>query len=139
MRRILSSLWIGHVGDVWNLHSIHDAEIEALVDLAINEPIPTLTRELIYCRFPLVDGEGNSPMLLGLAIQTTLQLLQTKTPTLVYCSGGMSRSVGIVAAALGLHEKIDFDNALSVVAQTGPADVSATLYAELRYLLENRL
>ena len=128
------TLWIGHIGDVRNLRSIHDAGIEALVDLAINEPIPTLTRELIYCRFPLVDGGENPPMLLKLAVQTVSELLRTKTPMFVYCSGGMSRSVGIVAAAIAMHENMDFDDVLSFIASTGPVDMSTTFYESLREL-----
>lgn len=135
MRQLLNhNLWIGHVGDVRNLRSIHDEGIEALVDLAMNESIPTLTRELIYCRFPLVDGGDNSPTVLRLALQTVAGLLRTTKPTLVYCSGGMSRSVGIVAAALANYENLEFDKALSLIAQTGPADVSTNFYQSLREL-----
>lgn len=132
MRQLLHhSLWIGHIGDVRNLRAIHDAGIEAIIDLAMNEPIPTLTRELIYCRFPLVDSGDNSPTLLKLAIQTVTDLLGTTTPTLVYCSAGMSRSVGIAAAALAQCESITFDSALSLVAQSGPMDLSTTFYQSL--------
>ena len=47
--------------DVDNFTNVLDAGIEALVDLGLNERPVQLTRELIYCRFPLNDGGGNSP------------------------------------------------------------------------------
>src|SRR5258708_28617010 len=69
------TLWLGHIGDVRDLRTVLAADIAALVDLAINEPPGTITRELVYCRFPLVDGEGNAPSVLRAAVQATAGLL----------------------------------------------------------------
>ncbi len=55
------SLWLGHAGHVRDLRTVLAAGIVALVDLALDEPPASLTRELVYCRFPLVDGPGNPP------------------------------------------------------------------------------
>src|SRR5262245_15566735 len=101
MRRVASySLWLGNVGDTRDLRKILDAGIAALVDLALEEPPAKITRELVYCRFPLVDGGGNSPWLLRAAVETTAGFVRSRTPTLVYCGAGMSRSLIIAAAAL---------------------------------------
>lgn len=71
MRRIEShSLWLGSVVDAWDLRQVLNAGVQAIVDLAANESPLQLTRDLIYCRFPLVDGVGNDPVLLRLAIDT---------------------------------------------------------------------
>ncbi len=60
MRRVPGyPLWLGHVGDVRNLTGIHAVGILALIDLAMDEPPAMVTRELVYCRFPLIDGPGN--------------------------------------------------------------------------------
>lgn len=60
MRRVVdTSLFIGHAGDLRDLRALHAAGIAAVVDLAANEPPATLTRDLAYCRLPLVDGPGN--------------------------------------------------------------------------------
>ena len=93
------SLWVGNVGDVWDLRRVHEEGIAALVDLAVNEPPAKVTRELVYCRFPLVDGLGNATWLLRTAIETTAALVARRVPTLVYCSAGLSRSRLIAAAA----------------------------------------
>src|SRR5262249_26770590 len=75
-----------------------------LIDLALEEPPVPLTRELVYCRFPLLDGAGNSPWLLRAALDTTAALLASRVPTLVFCGAGMSRSPAVAAAALAIVE-----------------------------------
>jgi protein-tyrosine phosphatase len=132
MRQTLPDLlWLGHAGDVADLRKILDAGITALVDLALNEPIPQLTREVIYCRFPLVDGVGNSGSLLRAATQTVAMLLDMRTPTLVYCSNGMSRSPAIAAAALAMFTGKTAASCLELIAELGPHDVSAGLWQDL--------
>ena len=65
MRRVPGySLWLGHAGDVRDLRCLLTTGIIAVVDLAIQEAPAPLTRELVYCRFPLVNGPGNPPWLL---------------------------------------------------------------------------
>lgn len=98
---IADKLWIGNARDARDLKLIHDAGIEAVVDLAANEAPAVLSRDITYCRIPLVDGDGNSAELLRLAVNTTAQLAQDGVPTLVACSHGMSRSPTIVAFAVG--------------------------------------
>jgi hypothetical protein len=132
MRRILPhSLWLGHAGDVWALRDLLNAGIEALIDLALNEPLPLLTRELAYCRFPLIDGMGNSPWVLRAAVTTTANLLRAKVPTLVYCSAGMSRTLAIAAAALAFLTGQSPSNCLSELSRERPADVSPALWQEV--------
>src|SRR5438128_271779 len=95
-------LWLGHAGDGRDFRRLFDSGIKALIDLAMEEPPTQPPRELIYCRFPLLDGAGNDAQLLLLATQTVMALLQRHVPTLVCCANGMSRSPAIAAAALAL-------------------------------------
>src|SRR5687767_13688539 len=100
MRRVGEySLWIGNARDARDIRGILDAGIEAIVDLAVDEPPVQPTRELIYLRFPLVDGSGNPPWLLATAVVGVENLVRVGVPTLVACGGGMSRSLAIAAAA----------------------------------------
>ena len=70
MRQIVPfALWLGHVGDVRNWHTVFDVGSQAIVDLAGNEPPASPPRDLIYCRFPRVDGAGNAPRLLEAEIR----------------------------------------------------------------------
>jgi protein-tyrosine phosphatase len=105
------------------------------VDLAVNEPPASVTRELVYCRFPLVDGSGNPPWLLRAAVEVVAGLLRTGTPTLVYCGPGMSRSPCIAAGAIALARGCPPAEALAAVAQSGVADVSPGLWSDVQAVL----
>lgn len=126
-----TSLWLGHRGDVRDLSAVVDAGIVAIIDLADNEPVLTITRELVYCRFPLVDGAGNPPWLLRAAIGMVEQMLRANTQALIVCSAGMSRSPMIAAAALAKWRGWSLDEALAVMKQSGPMDVSPGLLVEV--------
>lgn len=133
MRRISPfALWLGHVGDTRNWRAVFDVGIQAIVDLAGNELPANPPRELIYCRFPLVDGAGNSVDLLEVAVTTLEHFLRANVPVLVYCSAGMSRSPGVTAAALARITEQSLDESLSVVQQTGPVDVSPGLWSSFQ-------
>jgi protein-tyrosine phosphatase len=128
-------LWLGHAGDGRALRAILDAGISALVDLAAMEPPPPIPRDLIYCRFPLVDGQGNAAGVLRAAIETTARLLQSRTPTLVFCSAGMSRSPAIAAAALAVVNHQTLDECLKYVTRFTGCDVSPGLWNDVRKIL----
>ena len=72
-------LWIGHAGDGRDSRGIIERDIQAVVQLAIDEPVIHTPREIIYCRYPLLDGEGNSPRLLRLAIDAVAALIVGET------------------------------------------------------------
>lgn len=135
MRQVLPyALWIGHAGDARDLRKVLDLEIAALVDLALIEKPAAISRELVYCRFPLLDGTGNAPWLLRAAVVTTASLLGSGVSTLVCCSAGMSRSVSIAAAALAVVEQRPPADCLMQVVGTGAADVSPGLWNEVSRL-----
>jgi protein-tyrosine phosphatase len=129
------SLWLGHVGDVRDLHGIHAAGILAVVDLALNELPASLTRDLVYCRFPLIDGTGNPGWLLRAAVETVAGLLRCDTPTLVYCGAGMSRSPCIAAAAIARVRGCPPAEGLAIALQSAAADVSPGLWTEIQDIL----
>jgi hypothetical protein len=124
-------LWLGHVGNVHDPSQLVEAGISAVVDLALNEPPVTLPRELVYCRFPLIDGTGNPPWLLRMAVETTAGLLRSGTSTLVYCGVGMSRSPAVVGAAIALVRGCSLPEGLIAALESGSGDVSPGLWAEI--------
>ena len=125
-------LWIGHAGDGRDIREIHSHKIRAVVQLAMEEPPIGVTRDMIFLRYPIVDGVGNSPDLLTLAIHSVVALLAKKVPSLVCCAAGMSRSPTIVAAALAVISERDFDETLKSLLEYLPADVSASLLHDVR-------
>jgi protein-tyrosine phosphatase len=126
------SLWLGHVGDARDVRGVLSTGVLAVVDLALNEPPVALTRELAYLRFPLIDGPGNPPWLLRAAVEAVAGLLRSGTPTLVFCSNGLSRSPCVAGAAVALVRDIPTTDGLALVARSGPADVSPGLWVELQ-------
>lgn len=117
-------LYLGTALDARDLRRLYELEIAAVVDLAIEEKPAQLGREIVYCRFPLSDGAGNSPVLIRLAIETVEHLIKSQTPTLVACSAGMSRSPAIVAAALARIEGRLPEECLQALVRDQPHDVS---------------
>jgi protein-tyrosine phosphatase len=100
----------------------------AVINLAAEEPSPTLPRSVIYCHFPLVDGAPDDEVTLRVAIQTVATLLKNHVPTLVYSAAGMSRSPAIVAAALSIVEGGSPEERLRQIVAGHPHDVSPQLW-----------
>jgi hypothetical protein len=133
MRRIDGyALWLGHRGDVSDPQGIVATGILAVVDLALNEPPALFPRDLIYCRFPLIDGPGNPLWLIRAAVETVACLLRSGMPTLVYCSAGLSRSPCVAGAAIAVERRLSLDQGLKLVLRSGPADVSLRLWSDVR-------
>src|SRR4051812_44686274 len=118
------SLWVGHAGDLRNPRAVLNEGIAAVVELADSEPLAALPRDLVRCRFPLSEGGPNPPWLVRLAAESVAALIRGRVPVAVCCSAGMSRSVCVAAAGIALAEGLSIGEALSVVAGSGPADVS---------------
>ena len=125
-------LWIGTARDARDLRGVLDAGIEAVVDLAVDEPPVQPTRELAYLRFPLVDGGGNPHRRVVAASAAVERLIRLEVPTLVACGGGMSRSVAITAAGLCLAtDQRAPDMVLRRITRDTPVDVHPALWNEV--------
>ncbi|HVA49829.1 MAG TPA: dual specificity protein phosphatase [Pirellulales bacterium] len=136
MREVLPGLlWIGNAFDARDFKSVFDHRIQAVIDLAMEESPVSAPRELIYCRFPLVDGQGNSPVTIEAAINTAVIFVRAMAPTLISCSGGMSRSPAIAAAVTARIEGIEPEEAIKRIAASGPHDVSPLLWYEVTQAL----
>lgn len=125
-------LFIGNALDARNVPSLHQYDIRAVVDLAINEAPAALPRDFIYCRFPLNDGGGNESVFLSLAIESVMGLVRSQKRTLVACSAGMSRSPVICAAAMAVVLGRDPDECLLEVVANAPHDVSPLLWTDVK-------
>jgi len=124
-------VWIGHGGEAHDFSRLLEAGIEAVVELAEEEPSFPPRRDMIACRFPLIDGVGNPPHLLTLAIRTVAALITDKVPLLVCCSGGMSRAPAVIAAALSVVHHEPPEECLKRVTHHHPSDVSPGLWSAI--------
>jgi protein-tyrosine phosphatase len=125
------SVWIGNAADGCDWRALFDRGVRAVVQLAVEELPIEPPRELLFYRFPLVDGEGNDPAVLRLAIKGVAALIRSDVPTLVCCGGGMSRSPAIVAAAISAVKRIDIHQSLEAVTKSHPSDVSTALWDDV--------
>lgn len=136
MRQVAGrALWLGHAGDLRDARTVLAVGVAAVVEVADGEPMATLPRGLVRCRFPISDGGENPPWLLRLAVESVAALLRAGVPTLVACSAGLSRSVCLAAAGIALAEGRPFTDSLREVVGTGPADVSPAFFAQLQDVL----
>jgi hypothetical protein len=131
---IQGRLWLGNARDARDLQQLHRHGIVAVIDLAHEEPPAQLSRDLVYCRFPLIDGT-TAPELLSIAIQVTASILRNCTPSLVACGAGMSRSPAIAAAALAMVEQRPPRECLQTLTANHPHDVSPTLWAAVEQII----
>jgi hypothetical protein len=131
------TLWLGHAGDARDRHELLRLGVGAVVDLAVEEPPAVAGHEMVYCRFPLLDGTENPPWLLRAAIEMTATLLRRKVPTLVACSSGVSRAPAIAAAALVRLGRPNLQDALLYLAEFGQCDVSAGLLQDIVEVMES--
>lgn len=136
MREIIPrQFWIGNATEARQILPVTSLQVEAVLDLAANELPVQFPRELVYCRFPISDGAENNQTVLLAALTVTSHFVRNLTPTFIYCSAGMSRSVAIAAGAIALAEGAVADNVLSRITSTGAHDVSPALWSEVRRLV----
>ncbi len=132
MRTVTPDLvWIGNASEARDIRSVVNLGITAVVDLAYEESPIQFPRDIVYCRFPLVDGVGNKRALVCAAIETIAHFLVARIPTLVACGAGMSRSPAILAAAIVRVEGIPLVEALQRVIAGRPHDVSSSLLEDI--------
>ncbi len=125
-------VWIGNAKDAENTSHILSLGISAIVCVAIEELPPPLTRDLIFCRFPLNDGSDNSVEVLRTAVDTISKLINEQIPTFVYCGAGMSRSLVMTAAALSKVHSSAPDETLRKLFTDLPHDVSPQLWHDVK-------
>jgi protein-tyrosine phosphatase len=125
------NLWIGHTRARQEFRALFDAGIQAVVDLALEEPPTELPRELLYCRIPLLDGSGNRSDRLLFTIHTIATLLRSHVSVLVVCSMGMSRAPALSAAALALLDGESPVQHLEQIARHHAHDISPSLWQEV--------
>jgi protein-tyrosine phosphatase len=124
-------LKLGHAGEGRAFQQLFDAGIQAVVQVAAEEPPPQPPRDLICCHFPILDGAGNRLPLLSLAVTTVAGFVRLHVPALVSCGMGRSRSPAVAAAALAVVHQERPEAWLEQISDHYPCDVSPGLWNEL--------
>lgn len=125
-------LFLGNAQDARDVRLLAHNRIAAVVDLAINELPAQLARDMVCCRYPLHDGDGNPPVIIQMAVRCVVTLMENGIRTLVACSAGMSRSPAIAAVALAIFTRTSPDDCLTAITSHAPHDVSPTLWSGVK-------
>lgn len=127
-----SLVWLANGPEVRDLELIGEMHIEAIVDLAYEElPVCSLRSKLVI-RVPLIDGEGNNLQHIRLAITYTAELIRSKTPFVIACSAGISRSPTILAAALSTLGDGSIEEKLALISTKKQIGTSTVFLAEVQ-------
>lgn len=128
---IPQKLWIGNTRDGRDARTLFDNQIRAVIDLAAEESPAQLPRELTYFRIPLLDGCGNDPASLKIAVTIVATHLDEGVSLLVCCGAGLSRSPSVTAFALAQSEGMSPHECLNRIRECQPVDVSPGLWNDL--------
>ncbi len=132
MREIIPGhLWIANARAANDVRGVLSVGVKAVIDLAIEEPSIVYPRDVVYCRVPLIDGEGNSTTWLNIAVDLAATCIDRRIRLLICCGAGMSRAPAIAAAALARVRRIPLEEALAAVVAGAPHDISPGLWAEI--------
>lgn len=138
MREILPQLlWTGNAHDIRPYDSTKLSSIEALVDLALNEPPAIPPRVVVYLRMPLDDSSENPSSRIELAVATAAHCLRIEHPTLIVCSAGLSRSPTIACAAISLWKEEPMESVLNAYFAKLPHDISPGFWKSVVAAVKN--
>jgi protein-tyrosine phosphatase len=122
--------WLGNRGDLLRPADLRRTGIQAVLDLALEELPFQWHREGIVLRVPIIDGPGNQPEFLRIAVRTAAELLATNMPTLIVCSAGLSRTPVIAAVGLAIHTGNTPLECLQTIRSITHTDVSLALWQD---------
>ena len=80
-------LWIGHAGDLRTESCPSGLGLDAIIHIAIEDPVPSLQPRAYVPPLSLSDG-ANRVQLISAALETTAFMIIGEVPTLVTCRGG---------------------------------------------------
>jgi hypothetical protein len=126
-----TNLWLGNASDLRDVPQLLKHGLTAIVDLAVEEPVPALPRTTNYCRFVVTDDGENDPATLWAAIQTAAAFLAGGHLTAICCNAGLNRSPCIAAAALACNSRGTPAHFLELIAQSKPVDVNPSLWNQI--------
>ena len=130
-----TNLWLGNSSDLRDIPRMLKHGVTAIVDLAIEEQVPTIPRATNYCRFVVTDDGENHPATLLAAILTSATFLSGDHPTAICCNAGLNRSPCIAAAALAHNSHSSPARSLELIAETKNIDVNPSLWNQVVGLL----
>lgn len=132
MIQLEKTVWLGNAIELRNPKLLYENSIRCVVDLAYEEKAAQLPRDILYLRFPLLDGQGNPPSHMRLALGATIQLFEEHEPFVVGCSAGMSRSPSLLSFVLAHCTGVCAEEVLEKIAAKRQLEIKPSLWNDFR-------
>lgn len=126
-----TNLWLGNASDLRDISSMLNLGITAIIDLAIEQPLPTMPRMTNYCRFVMTDDGENDPATILAAISTATAFANRQHSTAICCNAGLNRSPSIAAATLSRLSSDTPAQCLERIAALKRIDVNPALWNQI--------
>jgi protein-tyrosine phosphatase len=126
-----TELWLGNTSDLRDIRAVLKTGVTAIIDLAIEEPLPSLPRTTNYCRVVLTDDGENNPANILAAILAAGALVDGGHAVAICCNAGLNRSLAIAAATLARLSGKSAAECLELVATVKHVDVNPALWNQV--------
>lgn len=124
-------VWLGNASDLRDIRAVLDHGVTAIVDLAVEEPVPEMPRTINYCRFTLTDDGENNPANIRAAILATSAFVAGGHTTAICCNAGLNRSPSVAAAVISRLSGDSPTRCLELVARVKHIDVNPALWNQI--------
>jgi atypical dual specificity phosphatase len=111
-------LYIGDILDASNHERIEKREIDSVLKLTYETPDDGYPNSVEVHEFSLTDGPQNDYERFKKAVEKLLELFDGGDTVFVHCSAGKSRSPTVSAAAIALHEDVEFRSAIETIRES---------------------
>ncbi len=126
-----SDIWLGNTSDLRDIRSVLKHGVTAIIDLAIEDPLPTIPRATTYCRFMITDDGENNPANIHAAILAASAFVSGGHVAAICCSAGLSRSPSIAAATMSYISGDSPTATLELVSAVKHIDVNPAFWNQV--------
>ncbi len=132
-----TNIWIGNASDLRDIPSVLNNGVAAIIDLAAEEPFPTIPRATSYCRFALTDDGENNAADIQAAILAASTFVSVGLAIAICCSAGLSRSPSVAAATMSFISGDSLVASLELVSAVKHIDVSPAFWNQVVGVFSN--
>jgi protein-tyrosine phosphatase len=109
------NLYIGDAIDASDHQKIKSRGVDSVVKLTYSGPDDGYPDSVDVHEYSMRDGPQNDPETFRQAVEHLRELFREGKTVFVHCNAGSSRSPTVSAAALALHEDVEFETALDTI------------------------
>lgn len=111
-------LYIGDARDASDHEKIENRDVDSVLKLTHNGNKDGYPESVDIHEHSMRDGPQNDPEIFRQAVETLQKLFEKEETVFVHCNAGSSRSPTVSAAALALHEEVEFETALEAIRES---------------------